>query len=103
MYKILYCGEKIPEFTDIEKGAKVTRAQLIYTLNGGARYEEWFRTPAKLLPENKVLCTLPKGTTHYFLNLIDENNFLRSYPEVVDSKHPSKSQVKYAQRAIRAK
>jgi hypothetical protein len=23
---------------------------------------------------------LPDGTTHYFLNLIDENQFLRSYP-----------------------
>ena len=91
------------EFNYREKGAKVIRANLIYTLNGGARYEEWFRIPAKLVQGNKVSAQLPKGTTHYFLNLIDENNFLRSYPEVVDSQNPSKPNVKYAQRALDAR
>ena len=90
------------EFIYREKGAKVIRAHLIYTLNGGARYEEWFRIPAKLVQGNKATAQLPEGTTHYFLNLIDENNFLRSYPEVVDPQNPSKSQVKYAQRALSA-
>jgi len=71
------------EFTYQEKGANVTLANLIYTHNGGARYEEWYRTTATLTGKNKVTAQLPKGTTHYYLNLIDENNFLRSYPEVV--------------------
>ena len=25
---------------------------------------------------------LPEGTTHYYINVIDENNFMRSYPSV---------------------
>lgn len=66
-----------------ENGAKVVRANLIYTLNGGERYEEWFRVPAKLASKNRVTAELPEGTTHYFLNVIDEHNFLVSYPKVV--------------------
>ena len=94
--------DDIAEFTYRENGAKVIRANLIYTLNGGQRYEEWFRAQATLLPGGKVSVTLPKGTTHYFLNLVDENNFLRSYPEVLDEATLSKSLVKYAERAIKA-
>lgn len=71
------------EFTYRENGAEVTHANLIYTLNGGTRYEEWYRTTAKLTGKGKAMAQLPKGTTHYFLNLIDENNFLRSHPDVV--------------------
>ena len=74
------------EFTYKGHGAKVVHADLIYTLNGGTRYEEWFRTPATLKEDNKVTAELPKGTTHFYLNLIDENNFLRSYPEVQKEK-----------------
>ena len=88
------------EFKFQEKGAKVIRANLIYTRNGNARYEEWFRKTADLVNEQTVKAELPQGTTHYFINLIDENNFLRSYPEVLDTKNPSKSQINYAQRAI---
>ena len=69
-------------FTFKENGAKVVQADLIYTLNGSDRYEEWFRTSATI-EGTKVIAQLPKGTTHYYLNLIDENQFLRSYPEVV--------------------
>lgn len=72
----------VVESTYRENGAKVVRAQLIYTLNGGKFQEEWFRTPAKLLPGKKISATLPNGTTHYVINLIDENNFLVSYPDV---------------------
>ncbi|MDG1357595.1 MAG: sulfatase [Akkermansiaceae bacterium] len=63
-------------------GAKVVRANLLYTMNGGDKSEEWFRNPAELTSEGVVTATLPAGTTHYLINLIDENNFLRSYPEV---------------------
>jgi arylsulfatase A-like enzyme len=74
--------ESIVEFKYKENGAKVVKADLIYTLNGGQRYEEWFRKQARLMPGMKVVANLPKGTTHYFINLIDENNFLRSYPHI---------------------
>lgn len=62
-------------------GADVVRANLIYTTNGGDRFEEWFRAPAQL-HRGGVSANLPDGTTHYLINLIDENNFLVSYPEV---------------------
>lgn len=65
-----------------ENGASVKRADLVYTLNGGEQYEEWFRMPATL-EDGALSAELPVGTTHYFLNLVDENQFLRSYPEVV--------------------
>lgn len=74
------------KFVYEEHGAKVVRADLIYTLNGGARYEEWFREPAALVGDLTAAAELPTGTTHYFLNLIDENNFLVSYPRVVAKK-----------------
>jgi uncharacterized sulfatase len=65
-----------------EHGAKVVRANLLYTLNGGDRAEEWFRMPAELMSGMKVSALLPEGSTHYVINLIDENNFLVSYPDV---------------------
>ncbi len=74
-------GQKV-EFTFQENGAKVTRADIIYTLNGGDRYEEWYRIAALPHDDGKVTAELPDGTTHYYLNLIDENQFLRSYPEI---------------------
>lgn len=84
-----------------ENGAKVVRADLIYTLNGGQRFEEWFRKEATLLPDTKGGVTLPEGTTHFFIDLIDENNFLVSYPPVVDAEHPGKGEVRFAERAIK--
>ncbi|MGZ0655712.1 sulfatase [Coraliomargarita sp. W4R72] len=65
-----------------ENGAKVAHADLIYTLNGGDRYEEWFRMPATVNSNGWVTAELPEGTTHYIFNLIDENNFLVSYPDL---------------------
>lgn len=73
-------------FTYHENGARVEHADLIYTLNGGQQYEEWFRAPAELLGNGEVTAELPAGTTHYYLNLIDQNRFLLSYPEVVGNK-----------------
>ena len=69
-------------FTYKENGAKVVRANLLYTTNGGDHYEEWFRNRATLLSRGKVSAQLPKGTTHYLINLIDDNNFLVSYPKM---------------------
>ena len=74
-------GQEV-KITFRENGANVRRADLIYTLNGGEKYEEWHRAPATLKDGNVATATLPEGATHYYLNLVDENQFLRSYPEV---------------------
>jgi arylsulfatase A-like enzyme len=74
---------RVVEFVFRENGARVVGADLIYTLNGGERYEEWFRRPATLKRPDLVTAELPEGTTHYYLNLVDENQFLRSFPEVI--------------------
>ena len=75
-------GNKV-ELTYQENGSKLADADLIYTLNGGERNEEWFCVPVKIDEDTKkILATLPKGTTHYYVNLVDENNFLVSYPKV---------------------
>lgn len=65
-----------------ENGAAVTKAQLIYTNNGGENYEEWFRAPAELVGEGRAEAELPQDATHYLWNLIDENHFLVSHPEM---------------------
>lgn len=85
-----------------EHGARVRRAQLIYTRNGGDKHEEWFREPATLSAEGTVTAQIPAGTTHYILNLIDENNFLVSYPEVPDGATISRTKETFAAHAIPA-
>ncbi|NNJ25428.1 sulfatase [Alienimonas chondri] len=64
-----------------ERGADVVQVDLLYTNNGGERYEEWYRLPARLDGE-RAEATLPDGTTHYVFNFIDENRYLVSYPEM---------------------
>ncbi len=66
-----------------EGGAKVKSGQLLYTLNGGEKSEEWYRAPATIAGA-RLTAELPKGASHYVFNLIDENNFLVSYPQMVD-------------------
>ena len=80
-----------------ENGAKVVKANLIYTDNGGAKYEEWYRTTARLIG-NKVQADLPENTTHYVFNLIDENHYLVSFPEM---KEESDRSEKYSKRALK--
>lgn len=92
-------GDRV-EFTFEEQGAKVIRADLIYTLNGGERYEEWFRKPAELAG-NKATAKIPEGATHVVINLVDENNFLVGYPEVVDMRVGNKKNVFYSATAMR--
>jgi uncharacterized sulfatase len=92
-------GRKVV-FAYEENGAKVVRANLIYTLNGGHRYEEWYRKPARLLPGLRVAAQLPEGTTHYVINLIDENNFLVSYPEMQDMLTRNKTKANYSETAL---
>ena len=83
------------EFRFEERGAKVARADLIYSLNGGDRYEEWFRIPATVRDDERVSVLIPENATHAFINLIDENNFLVSHPTVAQKKAP------YAESAIK--
>ncbi len=90
------------KFTFQERGAKVVRANLIYTKNGNARHEEWFRIPATLADGNKVTAELPGGTTHYIINLIDDNNFLVSYPDVPDGNHMNRTKEEFAKYAVAA-
>ncbi|MDQ8183312.1 sulfatase [Pelagicoccus sp. SDUM812005] len=94
-------GRKV-EVSFAERGAKVVRADLIYTLNGLERYEEWFRTPAKVHAGGKVSATLPQGTTHFYLNLIDENNFLVSYPDAEQKAVKGGKQKTYTYTALAA-
>ena len=84
-----------------EQGAKVERGQIIYTLNGGEKGEEWFRCKA-FVKGNRLHAELPERTTHYFFNLIDENNFLVSYPEPLDMLGAAKTKPKrlYSLRAL---
>ncbi|MGB7342639.1 MAG: sulfatase-like hydrolase/transferase, partial [Pirellulaceae bacterium] len=88
------------QFTVQVNGAEIRQAHLLYTLNGGERYEEWFRKSATLHPDGKVTAELPEGTTQYVINLIDENNFLRSYPEISGKGQPSESALSVAGNAI---
>ena len=87
-------------FQYIESGAKVIRGDLIYTLNGGNRYEEWDRLKAGKKNNREIRFTLPSGTTHYFLNLIDENNFLVSYPATPDYSELSKTKKPFSEHGI---
>ncbi|WP_159020741.1 sulfatase [Algibacter sp. L3A6] len=87
-------------FTYKENGAKVVKANLIYTTNGGHHYEEWFKADAKITSKNTVIVDLPKGTTHYVINLIDEHNFLVSYPEMPTRKELTAKKENYSKYAI---
>ena len=63
-----------------KNGADVTYADLIYTPNEG---REWLLASGEISPD-EVIYKLPPGTTHYFINLVDENNFLTIYPPIDD-------------------
>ena len=83
-----------------ERGARVIRADLIYTRNGGDRYEEWFRVVGPENPKKEIVFDRPEGSTHFFLNLIDENNFLVGYPECPDYAALNKTKEKFAKYAL---
>jgi arylsulfatase A-like enzyme len=70
-----------------ENGAKLFSAKVIYSLNGDSEDSEWFPLEAKMIPASgknpaKVEATLPPKTTHYVYNLVDENNFMVSFPQL---------------------
>lgn len=69
-------------FSYRENGATVVHADLIWTDNGGQPGEEWYRAPALLTAGNQAEAVLPEAATHYFINLVDENNFLVCNPRI---------------------
>ena len=65
------------------RGAKVIHADLFYTLQGGSgSHEQWHRADMALEGKGKAVARLPEGTTHYVINLVDENSFLVVYPKI---------------------
>jgi len=62
--------------------AAMARVDLLYTFEGDSVNQDWFRTPATITAPGHAEVSVPEGTTHYLFNLIDENNFLVSYPDV---------------------
>ncbi|WP_179348332.1 sulfatase [Winogradskyella pacifica] len=84
-----------------ENGAKVVTANLIYTTNGGHRYEEWFKADAKINADATITANLPKGTTHYIINVIDTHNFLVSYPEMPTVKSLKNDKKNYSNYALK--
>ncbi len=68
--------------TYADRGARVVRGQLVFTANGGDREEEWDSLPVTGYADGRVDAVLPDNATHYVFNLIDENGFLVSYPEM---------------------
>jgi len=83
-----------------ENGAKVVRVDLLYTLNGGDKPEEWFRIVADMKGNNTAEAIIPEGTTHYIFNIVDENQFLVSYPKMKDGREMKKSRTKYSDDAL---
>ena len=69
-----------------DNGSPIKLAHLIYSVNGGGTNEEWFQATLAKDNDSTYSIKLPKGATHYFINLIDENKFLRSFPEVIKEK-----------------
>ena len=63
--------------------SKVTHGQVVYTLNGGEKSEEWYLADARIV-KGRLIAELPVTTTHYVFNFIDEHNFLVSYPDMPD-------------------
>jgi arylsulfatase A-like enzyme len=85
-----------------ENGAKVVAGYLMYTRNGGHTDEEWDRTSAQLSGDGKLVAELPEGATHYLFNLIDENDFLVSYPQVEFNSTIRTKKLKFSSSALPA-
>ena len=87
-----------------ENGAKVTKGYLMITMNGHVgRLEEWFRIDAVVNSDGTLSAQLPEGTTHYLFNLIDENNFLVTYPKLDDMSTAKQLKKRASNYAIIAK
>jgi arylsulfatase A-like enzyme len=85
-----------------ERGSKVVSGQIVYTLNGGEKSEEWYLAPAQV-EGDQLIGNLPKGSTHYVFNFVDEHNFLVSYPDMPDmmSGGNGRGKAKYSAQALK--
>ena len=68
-------------------GAELVRARIIYSMNGTEKDSEWFPLDAKIIPAQgdkpaRVEAKLPPKASHYLYNLVDENNFMVTYPKL---------------------
>jgi len=66
-----------------ENGARVVRADAIYTTKDSPG--EWFRMIGEV-DNGTAKLALPPEATETFINLIDENNFMVSYPQATAAK-----------------
>jgi arylsulfatase A-like enzyme len=66
-----------------ENGARVVRADAIYTTKDSAG--EWFRMIGEV-ENGTAKLALPPEATQTFINLIDENHFMVSYPQATAAK-----------------
>ncbi|MFP6892127.1 MAG: hypothetical protein VCA18_00145, partial [Opitutales bacterium] len=85
-----------------ERGSKVISGQIVYTLNGGDKSEEWYLAPARVAGD-RLVGKLPKGATHYVFNFVDEHNFLVSYPDMPDMMNGGngRGKAKYSVKALK--
>ena len=60
--------------------------------------EEWFREPLVKVDATSFSVNLPKGTTYFYINLKDENEFLVSYPS---TKGLAKKKADFIGRALK--
>jgi uncharacterized sulfatase len=95
-------GRKV-KVTYKQRGAQVVKASLIYTLDSTHPRAEWMSVPAKLQAGSQIEVTLPPKTTHYFINLIDENNFLVSYPDLAEAGKQKETGIKPSDSALKVK
>jgi hypothetical protein len=82
----------------LENGAQLTRADLIFSRNGFGANSAWFPAPATIIrdPKSKtgrVVAQIPDQATHAVFNLIDENNFMLSHPEMSRGQVPGSAFV----------
>ena len=85
-----------------ERGSKVVSGQIVYTVNGGHKSEEWYLTDAKV-EGDRLIGKLPEGATHYVFNFVDEHNFLVSYPDMPDMMNGGngRGKAKYSAKALK--
>ena len=62
--------------------SEVVRVDLLYTYAGFSVNQTWLRKVGTITEPGRAEVSVPTGTTHYVFNLVDENNFMVSYPSV---------------------
>ncbi|MFI3331634.1 MAG: hypothetical protein R3Y38_07495, partial [Rikenellaceae bacterium] len=83
---------------------KAIRVDVLYTNNGGANDEEWFRIKDVKFANGRAECTLPEDATHYLWGLVDDANFYYSYPDMGAAKDFSvKKGTKFSSKALKVK